>query len=67
MRLLTFSKWVAAEDFLAVGDLNDLQHFSRSHRQILPPWLCNHAVRIHHHGVQRREWPLILRAQSHKS
>ncbi len=58
--LRTFSKLVATQSFLAVGELDDVQDLSLSHVQILPSWLLYDAVRIHHHCVQRCVRSLIL-------
>lgn len=56
----TFSKPVATQSFLAVGELDDIQDFSLRHQEIFWTWLLYYAVRIYHHGVQNPEWTFIL-------
>lgn len=59
-RLLTFSKLVTTESFLAACELDDVHNFPTNHRQIFPSQLLYGAIRIHHHGVQCPERALIL-------
>lgn len=62
--LHTFPKLVATQSFLAVGELDDVQDFSLSHRQILPSRFLYDAVRVHHHGVQHLQRTFILGKQN---
>lgn len=56
----TFSKLIEAQSFLAVGEMDDVNNLSWSHRQVFASELLYDAVRIHHHGVHRSEGPIVL-------
>lgn len=58
--LHTFSNLVATQSFLAVGELDDVQDFSLCQLEIILIWLLYDTIRIHHHGVQHPERPLVL-------
>ena len=58
--LLTFSRPVSTQSFLAARELDDIHDFSLSHGKIIVSQFLYDAVRIHHHAVQHRERPVIL-------
>lgn len=61
----TFSKLIEAQSFLAVGELDDVDNLPSNHRQVFASELLDDAVRIHHHGVQRSEGPIVLAHKTH--